>query len=98
MPSKAYKLRKKMSKERKTTRKELLRRDGNKCHYCPKQCHCKDPLHKDYATIDHKIPRSRGGLGILDNLVIACMECNQAKGNMTEEEFKTVRTNATIQS
>lgn len=93
-----YKIGRAMSKQRNKTRKELLQRDGDTCYYCPKQCHRKDPLHKDYATIDHKIPKSKGGLSTSDNLVIACLECNQAKGDMTAEEFIAERENANIQT
>lgn len=35
----------------------------------------------DEATVDHKIPLSRGGSNRMDNVQLACAECNHAKGN-----------------
>ena len=37
-------------------------------------------------TIDHIIPRGRGGQDLWENLVAACKTCNQMKGNKTPEE------------
>lgn len=63
----------------------MLERYGKPlCHYC--RCHlkrgngasCKDP---HYATIDHIVPRSKGGTNDLANLVYACLACNQRKAN-----------------
>lgn len=42
-----------------------------------------------WATLDHKVPRSKGGSHELSNLVLACNSCNATKGNRhTYEEFK----------
>lgn len=55
------------------TRKNILRRDGHKCAYCGRG---------DLTlTIDHIIPRARGGEDSWDNLVAACLHCNNKKGN-----------------
>lgn len=35
----------------------------------------------NFATVDHVIPRARGGSGKRDNLVLACLKCNQEKGD-----------------
>jgi len=60
------------------TRKNILRRDGHKCAYCGRG---------DLTlTIDHIIPRARGGEDSWDNLVAACLHCNNKKGNKTPEE------------
>lgn len=49
---------------------------GGRCHYCGVE------LHPFYTfTIDHVIPRSRGGTNALENLVGACVGCNQAKAD-----------------
>lgn len=40
------------------------------------------------ATIDHRIPLSRGGTWKRWNLVCACKGCNRDKGTMTEDEFR----------
>lgn len=56
------------------------------CYYCGNFV----PFQK--RTKDHKIPRSRGGGGWhTGNVVMACGECNQAKGILTEVEFSRVK-------
>ena len=55
------------------TRRNLLKRDDHKCQYCGKP---KKPL-----TIDHVIPRNRGGKDTWENLVAACTKCNTKKGD-----------------
>ena len=56
-------------------------RDRGCCHYCGRE------LRLAAATIDHLLPISRGGCTTFDNIVIACVACNNAKGNKTKEEF-----------
>ncbi len=51
------------------------RRDNFTCQYCGR----KAP--KDELTIDHIVPRSRGGKSTWGNVVIACMACNARKGD-----------------
>lgn len=60
------------------TRKNIIRRDNNQCAYCHTT---KPPL-----TIDHVTPKSRGGADTWENLVTACVRCNNKKGNRTPEE------------
>jgi len=60
------------------SRKNILRRDNHRCQYCGTTS---PPL-----TIDHVIPRSRGGNDIWENLVCACVHCNNRKGSRTPEE------------
>jgi len=60
-------------------REYLLEKFNRKCIYCGKD---NVPL-----EIEHIIPKSRGGTNRIDNLGIACHECNQRKDNMTAEEF-----------
>ena len=60
------------------TRKNILQRDGNSCQYCGYQ--------GDKLSIDHVIPRSRGGLDIWENVTTACFPCNVRKGDRTPEE------------
>jgi 5-methylcytosine-specific restriction endonuclease McrA len=62
------------------TRRNILKRDGHKCAYCGRG---DLPL-----TIDHVVPRSRGGADSWENLVAACLPCNNRKGNRTAEEAK----------
>ena len=60
------------------TKKHLLRQ-STKCALCGDQI--KDM--KD-ASVDHKIPRSRGGSDALENLQLAHRKCNEAKGNQLQ--------------
>lgn len=49
--------------------------------------YCKRNFHKSILTLDHKIPKSRGGSNKLQNLVAACKQCNNKKGSMTHFEY-----------
>jgi len=60
------------------TKKNILLRDNYTCQYCGTR---KPPL-----TIDHVIPKSRGGKDTWENLVTACVKCNAKKGDRTPEE------------
>lgn len=60
-------------------REYLLEKFNRQCCYCGKTG---VPL-----EIEHIIPKSRGGTNRIDNLCLACHECNQRKGNQTAEEF-----------
>ncbi|MFQ6057607.1 MAG: HNH endonuclease [Anaerolineae bacterium] len=60
------------------TRKEVFRRDNYTCQYCGRQT-------KD-LTLDHVVPRRRGGAHTWENLVSACRICNRRKGGKTLEE------------
>ena len=62
------------------TRVDLFARDEGKCQYCDKQ------LTKEVSTIDHIVPRSRGGTTTWENCVISCSDCNGRKGNRTPHE------------
>ncbi|MBF2056754.1 MAG: HNH endonuclease [Cyanobacterium sp. T60_A2020_053] len=65
-------------KEIPLTRKNVLERDRNCCQYCNYK--------GDQLTIDHIIPRSRGGGDSWENLVAACVRCNIRKGSRTPKE------------
>ena len=56
----------------KLTRREVFIRDNYTCQYCGRQ--------SGDLTIDHIIPRSRGGPHTWENLVSACKPCNHRKG------------------
>jgi len=60
------------------SRKNILRRDGHRCMYCGRG---DVPL-----TVDHVLPISRGGDESWENLVTACVSCNNRKGDRTPEE------------
>ena len=59
------------------TRRNLLRRDAHACQYCGAT---------ERLTLDHVLPRSRGGEDAWENLVAACTRWNNRKGNRTPEE------------
>lgn len=60
------------------TRRNLLQRDNHTCQYCG--------YSGDGLTLDHVVPRSRGGGDTWENMVTACVRCNVKKGNRTPRE------------
>lgn len=44
-----------------------------------------------FATRDHKIPVSRGGPDVIQNMTLACSPCNHKKDSLTPEEFESVK-------
>ena len=59
------------------SRRGVLRRDGQRCAYCGASA----------TTIDHVLPRSRGGADSWENLVACCLRCNNIKGDRTPQEM-----------
>lgn len=59
------------------SRHNIFKRDGYKCVYCGS---------RENLTLDHVVPRSRGGRDSWHNLVTACQKCNTYKGDRTPEE------------
>lgn len=59
-------------------KREILRRDNYRCQYCGQKTR--------RLTIDHIVPRHRGGGYRWQNLVAACPECNRSKGGHTPAE------------
>lgn len=59
------------------SRFNIYRRDGYKCLYCGS---------KDSLTLDHVLPKSKGGPNSWTNLVTCCMKCNVTKGDRTPDE------------
>lgn len=55
----------------------IYKRDNHTCQYCGSTRH---------LTIDHIIPRCRGGDDSWENLVVACSSCNTKKGNIPLEQ------------
>lgn len=53
------------------------------CYYCGEW------LHKNNRSLDHVVPQSRGGRSCFSNLVTACRECNQKKGNSMPETWSS---------
>jgi 5-methylcytosine-specific restriction endonuclease McrA len=61
----------------KVNRTRIFRRDNEECVYCGST---------KQLTLDHVIPRSRGGSNSWDNLVTCCHNCNVRKANKTPQE------------
>ena len=66
--------------QRKISRRALFARDGWRCVYCG--------TGSGRLTLDHVVPRSRGGESVWENVVTACAPCNHRKGNRTLEEAR----------
>lgn len=64
------------------TRAGIYARDGFRCAYCGASL----AMHE--LTFDHVIPRSRGGAGVWENLVAACVDCNMRKGDLPLSRFE----------
>ncbi len=65
----------------KFNRSNVFYRDKNTCQYCG------DKFKDSELTFDHVMPRSRGGLTTWQNIVSACMDCNNKKDSKTPEEW-----------
>ncbi len=63
---------------RKLTRNEVFKRDQYTCQYCGRQTR--------QLTLDHVIPRYRGGQHTWENVVSACVPCNRRKAGKTPQE------------
>ena len=64
------------------SRINIFKRDDYRCQYCSKKPGSEE------LTIDHIIPRCRGGKTTWDNCVLACVFCNSIKGNFLLHEVK----------
>lgn len=64
----------------KFNRRNVFLRDGHRCQYCGKRCST------GRLSLDHVVPRSRGGADSWENIVCACLTCNVRKGGRTPLE------------
>jgi 5-methylcytosine-specific restriction endonuclease McrA len=55
---------------------------NNKCCYCGKEF-----TSDNRATIEHFVPKSKGGGDTIDNIRAACQWCNNRKGNVSKKQF-----------
>lgn len=62
------------------TRRNIAIRDNSSCQYCGLVLETAD------HTIDHIVPRARGGSSVWTNLVLACAQCNKRKSDRTPQE------------
>ena len=61
----------------KFSRHNVYSRDRARCQYCGAR------VARDGMTYDHVVPRAQGGRTTWENVVVACMRCNQKKGGRT---------------
>ena len=67
-------------RERKLTRFEIFNRDRYACQYCGAET--------KQLTLDHVLPRYRGGQHTWENVVSACVSCNRHKAGQTPQEAR----------
>src|SRR4051794_20774011 len=67
---------------RKITRRAVFARDGWTCQYCGA---------RTTLTVDHVIPRSKGGLSTWENIVASCAPCNRRKGDRLPHQINMHR-------
>lgn len=66
----------------KTKRRYCYLREGGRCFYCGK------PLSFGGGTLDHHLPRARGGPSAVYNLVLCCRACNREKGDAVPPDWE----------
>ena len=71
----------------KEKKEKLRKRQRNKCYWCGEQMNNRQYDRRE-ITLDHIVPKSKGGLAVRENLVAACRECNERRGNMDATDFE----------
>ncbi len=61
------------------TRRNIMKRDRYRCQYCRST---------QSLTIDHVVPKTKGGTDTWENLVCACVRCNNKKGDRTPDQTR----------
>jgi hypothetical protein len=61
-------------------RERILIKYDQKCQICFKKTNKHNM--KDYPELDHKIPRSKGGSNLEENLILLCNDCNNKRSNV----------------
>jgi len=67
---------------KKYLRIKLIMRDGNSCAYCGTE--------NKSLEIDHIIPKSKGGVNDINNLVLSCRDCNSKKDDKLPHEIEDI--------
>lgn len=80
------------NKKKRFKRQRLFEKQRGACYYCGKpMLLAKGPadarLRPSFATIDHVIPKAKGGTMCYDNCVLACQACNCERGDKDAREF-----------
>ena len=60
---------------------QLIERDGPRCVWCGRELWPRD------LTVEHVVPRSRGGHAIPENAVVACRSCNRRRGSRPVDAY-----------
>ncbi|WP_442938034.1 HNH endonuclease [Nostoc sp.] len=63
------------TRQKRNKKQQLLDLYGSECWWC------RQNLLTEYLTIDHLLPKSRGGSDSLENLRFSCFSCNNSRGN-----------------
>lgn len=71
-------------KPKKSLKSYIYERDGRRCHFCDKR------LRFHQASLDHYLPRSKGGTSDIFNLVLSCKKCNKLKKSSIPDDFEQV--------
>ena len=75
-----------VAKYKKEIRELVIARDKRTCRYCGKS-----KLYGTQLNLDHVLPESQGGAFSVDNLVVACKQCNHRKGARSVEVYVAYR-------
>jgi 5-methylcytosine-specific restriction endonuclease McrA len=67
------------------SRANIFKRDSYTCQYCQQKPGSEE------LTIDHIIPKSKGGLTTWENCVLSCVACNSLKGDRLPHEIKSTK-------
>lgn len=71
-----------------TNKEFLIALYGNYCPVCKTKMQNKNPNSSNYATLDHIVPKSKGGQRNIENCRVICKKCNMQKGSSLPEAGK----------
>lgn len=67
--------------QKRSTRRHWQSLGYRRC-YCGKLLNWEDPEHPDFATIEHLVPKSRGGTLAIKNSLLVCKRCNESRSSI----------------
>jgi 5-methylcytosine-specific restriction endonuclease McrA len=71
--------------------RKIIEHDGPGCFYCGCRLTVRAKQHSGRnRTLDHRLPKSKGGTNHTENLRVVCYNCNKRKRDRTEENFLTL--------